>query len=175
MMNISQHPKVIILTGPCGVGKTTIANLLIEELSIELVSGDDIKSTLFPDIDYINKHSTELALVKEKIFELSELHFSNNKSVLIDYVVLGKEYIERFKHRFKDHLVIKVLLPKKKIIYDRDQQRESWVSGRRIIDELYSKYESLKDVIGESHYVDNGEESPIETTKELLALLDVQQ
>jgi len=79
-----KHPKVIIITGPCGVGKTTITNILSQKIEVKFIDGDQIKQRLFPEIVYINKHPDKLEIMKQTILELSKTHFSNGKSVLID-------------------------------------------------------------------------------------------
>lgn len=160
--------KIIILTGPCGVGKTTIANIISKKIKVELIDGDRIKANLFPDVDYITEFPEKLKIVKETILELSKKHFSNDKSVLIDYVIIGRDYISQFQNFFKENLIFKVILPKRMIAYQRDQDRECWTSGRKTIDELYDKYINLIDVIGRDNYVDNEGETAEETALRIL-------
>jgi len=101
---MNKKAKIIILTGPCGVGKTTITKILVEKLDVELIDGDSIRKSLFPNADYISDHPEKLKIVKERIFELSKECFLKNKSVLIDFVVLGKDYIFRYQNTFKEDL-----------------------------------------------------------------------
>jgi len=168
---VNIKPKVIILTGPCGVGKTTIAKILVERLEVELIDGDMIRKSLFPNADFITEHPDKLKIVKQHIFELSKKYFSENKSVLIDYVVLGEAYIAQYKKTFKEHLVIKVLLTDRKVIYERDENRKCWTSGRKMIDELHQKFKDLKGIIGQVNFIDNGNETPEETAKRILKSL----
>lgn len=160
--------KVIILTGPCGVGKTTVANILSKKMDIELISGDGIKQHLFPEIGNITEHPKKLKIVKNTILKSSKSHFSNDKSVLIDYVVVGKEYIASFQNLFRKNLVIKVLLPNRNIIYERDRNRDCWTSGRKIIDHLYDNYLNLIDIIGKENYLDTENETPEDTANKIL-------
>ena len=165
---MNKKNKIIILTGPCGVGKTSIANIVCKKIEVELIDGDKIKENLFPDIDYITEFPEKLKIVKETILELSKEHFSNNKSVLIDYVIIGRDYISQFQNLFKENLIFKVILPKRIVTYQRDQIRECWTSGRQIIDELYDKYINLADVIGQDNYIDNEDETAEETALKIL-------
>lgn len=95
MMN---SPKVIILTGPCGVGKTTISRLCLKRIDATYISGDEIAKKLFPEVSYITKHPEKLRVVKEEIFAMSSRIFHDQETTtLIDYVILGGEYISKFK------------------------------------------------------------------------------
>lgn len=164
-----QHPKVIILTGPCGVGKTTIAKLLLPRIDAEYISGDEIAKSLFPEVSYITKYPEKLKVVKAEIFALSRRYFyEQERTSLIDYVVLGETYISKFKEAFNSDLIIKVLLPKKEIIYQRDVERDCWESGRVMIDHLYDRYVELRESIGADNYIDNGKETVEETVSNLV-------
>ncbi len=164
-----KHPKVIILTGPCGVGKTTISRLCLKRIDALYISGDAIAKKLFPEVSYITKHPKKLKLVKDEIFELSRRFFYDHKqSILIDYVILGADYISKFQETFKSNLIIKVLLPEKEVIYQRDRERDCWESGRAMIDLLYDKYVALRDTIGAENYIDNGKETVKETVDKLM-------
>jgi len=165
---MNKKPKIIIITGPCGVGKTTIAKIISKNIDVKVVNGDKIRKSIFPNIIYITKHPEKLQFVKEKIFELSKQQFFKKQSILIDYVILGEEYIKRFKNEFKEHLVIKVILPSKEVIYERDKKRSCWTSGQKMIDELYQKYLDLVNVIGKENYINNGKETPEETARSIL-------
>lgn len=164
-----KHPKVIILTGPCGVGKTTISRLCLNRLDAAYISGDEIAKRLFPEISYITKHPEKLKIVKNEIFALSSRFFHDQeKTTLIDYVILGDEYISKFKETFKSDLIIKVFLPEREVIYQRDLERDCWESGRAMIDLLYDKYVALRDTIGTDNYIDNGNETVEETVNNLM-------
>ncbi len=165
-----KYPKVIILTGPCGVGKTTISRRCLEHIDAEYISGDEIAKRLFPAISYITKYPEKLAIVKDEILALSKRYFHDQeKTVLIDYVILGVDFISKFKETFKSNLVIKVLLPDREVIYQRDRERDCWESGRAMIDLLYDKYAALRGTIGAENYIDNGKETVEETVHQLVA------
>lgn len=167
-VQLNKNNKIIILTGPCGVGKTSIAKIVSEKIEVELIDGDSIKENLFPDVDYITEFPEKLKIVKETILELSKKHFSKNKPVLIDYVIVGRDYISQFQNLFKENLIFKVILPNRIVTYQRDQNRECWTSGRKMIDELYDKYINLIDVIGQENYIDNEGETAEETALKIL-------
>lgn len=167
--------KVIIITGPCGVGKTTITKLLGKQLKIAVEDGDKIKQTLFPTIDYITQYPEKLKMVKAAIFELSKDYFARNASVIIDYVIIGEDYIKQYQSAFKENLVFKVLLPKKEVIHQRDLERACWTSGKELIDELHQKYLNLVQIIGKENYLDNEKETPEETVQKIIQLIQNKQ
>lgn len=167
-----RHPKVIILTGSCGVGKTTISKLLLKQLDLKYISGDEIATGKFPAISYITEHPEKLQIVKRELYDLSRSYFfDHNKAVLIDYVILGRDYISQFQETFKSKLFLKVLLPDRQVIIQRDQDRACWESGRDMINSLYDKYIGLKDHIGTENYIDNGGQTAQETANLLLQQL----
>ena len=81
---------------------------------------------------------------------------------------LGEEYISEYKNAFKENLIFKVILPKRMVIYERDQNRKCWTSGRKIINELHHKYSNLVDLIGQENYIDNENETPEETAQRII-------
>lgn len=168
-----KNPSVIVITGPCGVGKTTITDVLAKELEILLIRGDDLKHVLYPTISDITQYPERLQEVKAALFTKAKEQFREGHSVVIDYVVLGSAYIQAFQEEFGEYLIMKVLFPPKDVIYQRDEQRDCWTSGRKIIDHLYEKFKTLEDLIGKDNYIDTSHQTPTETAhillKEILA------
>jgi hypothetical protein len=87
-------------------------------------------------------------------------------------VILGEDYIRQFRNAFKEDLIIKVLLPRKMVIYERDQKRICWTSGRKTIDDLYHKYLNLMEVIGHENYIDSEHETAEETAERIISGLN---
>ncbi len=165
------NAKVIVITGPCGVGKTTLTTMIAHQLGGLRISGDEIKHALFPEIADITDHPEKLKFIKDLLFNKSKINFENGHTVIIDYVILGREYIARFQQEFKEDLLFWVLLPSKAVIYARDERRACWSSGRTVIDSLYEKYLELIPLIGEANYIDNGGETPEESVKKVVELV----
>lgn len=161
-------PRIIIITGPCGVGKSTITKLLANELNLPLVSGDQIKEDLFPDIAIITQHPEKLQHIKQEIFEQCRQFFENGRSAVVDYVITGENYIRQFQYAFGKGLSMYVLLPPKEVIYQRDESRECWTSGKEVIDHLYQGYVGLKEVIGPDNYINNEGETAFETLQKIM-------
>ena len=161
-------PLIIVITGPCGVGKTTIVNLLAEELDFSVISGDKLKDELFPQLSIITQFPEKLNSLKQLIFERSREAFQHGDSIIIDYVILGKSYIETYQKEFGTNLLFKVLFPSIKVALERDSKRDCWTSGREVIEHLYERFGSLKEIIGAENYLDTSGKSALETSKILL-------
>ena len=143
--------------------------MLLARIDAHYLSGDEIAKRLYPEVSYITKHPEKLKVVKDEILELSKRYFHDQeRTILIDYVILGEAYLAKFKEAFKSNLMLKVLLPAREVIYRRDQERDCWESGRAMIDQLYDRYIELRDSIGAEHYLDNGKETAEETVSKLV-------
>lgn len=156
-------PIILIVTGPCASGKTTITSLIAENHPFIRICGDDIKHELYPDIVHIQEHPDKLKQVASEIVERARKHFENGEHVVIDYIVLAQERLEEYKRLFSDHLQIRVLLAHRASIIQRDELRECWTAGEACVDQLYESFTQLKDFIGAEHYIDSSEETPEET------------
>ena len=161
--------RVLILTGPGGAGKTTIAELLEKEYGYIFVDGDNLDSEFFPDggqwlpenIENLKKaHDKILAHVKEK-------YDKEGNNIVLDYIIFGDylNFINKFKKEFGDNLDVKVLFPAKKEIIKRDKERQCWTTGEDRINTVYKDFEDLRPEIGEENYLDTTFQTKEETTR----------
>lgn len=160
---IIKKPVVLIVTGPCGSGKTTITDLIVQNQNFTRICGDDIKDELFPGVVKIDEFPKDLEKVYQEIFCRAKKHFSNGENVVIDYVILGKHRIDDYQRTFSKNLIIRVLLSSKEVIIKRDLLRECWTSGEKCVNTLYDSFNKLKDYIGIDNYIDSSEDTPEET------------
>lgn len=151
---------VLIITGPPGVGKTTLAKIICQHNKCSYFSSDEISKKLFPGI-----YKDTLQQLKQTNKELlEELKDYNNKNcIVIDSVFLDEDFIKELKKVFGEHLIIKVIFPPIKTIIERDKARRCWTSGEEDIKRYYKIYQELKEVIGENNYIDNTSQTPEET------------
>lgn len=85
-MNKQIDRKIYIISGPCGVGKSTISKALAQEMEkVVLLEGDKIHSM------FVGKEQPpweeQLSIVWNNILSLTKNFIENNLNVIIDYVV----------------------------------------------------------------------------------------
>ncbi len=158
-MSKSKNKKILILTGPGGSGKSTIAEILVKKYNFLLIDGDREDTEFFPDGEHWKKENLEnLKKAHDKIFNLAkELHNNQNKNIVIDYIIFGDyiNFFEKFKKEFARNLIIKVLFPSLEEMIKRDWDRECWTTGVDRIISVRKEFEDLKKYIGKKNYINS--------------------
>lgn len=161
--------KVLILTGPGGAGKTTIADLLVNRCGFVKVDGDHLDSEFFPQGGHwLPENLPKLRNAQDKIFNEVKKSFNNGlNNVVLDYIIFGEyiNFIERFKKEFGKNFQIKVLFPSKQEMIKRDRNRECWTTGVDRITAVREEFNALKDFIGLENFIDSTGEIEDETFK----------
>jgi adenylate kinase family enzyme len=158
--------KVIILTGPGGSGKTTIAELIVKKRGYILIDGDNEDSKFFPNGDqWLPENTEKLKQAHNKILQKTEQLVKDGNNVVVDYIIFGRytEFLDKFKKSFGNDLDIKVLLPAQDEIIKRDRERENWTTGIERITAVSTELESIKEYIGADNFIDTSKESPEKT------------
>ncbi len=164
---------VIVIAGPPGVGKTTISKMLSGYFNCAYISEDEEAKDVFPETYiHIEDDPDTLKIAESVLLQKAKKIFDSGESVVIDRVNLGKEFIEETKKAFHSHLMIIVLWSPVETIIERDNKRESWTSGESVIKRYCKKYEELKPIIHEKHYIDNSHQTPAETLAELIDAIE---
>jgi adenylate kinase family enzyme len=159
-------PKVLILTGPGGAGKSTIAELLVEQCGFVLLDGDREDTEFFPDGDqWLPENTEKLRLAHEKILRKAKSLWSQGKNVVVDYIIFGRyvEFLELFQKEFGDDLEIKVLMPSQRELIKRDAERECWTTGPDRIAAVAGELLLLKEKIGADNFLNTSNQMPEET------------
>ncbi len=160
--------QVIVITGPCGAGKTTVAEIVAKKLGAALLKADDVTEELFPGLKTIYKHPEKMQELKDEVIRRAKDLHDAGTTVVIDFVVLG-EYINVFKETFGDDLVFRALLPRMEMAIERDAARASWTVGKKHIEELYGFFHRDEPLIGKENIIDNSDETAEETAARILA------
>ena len=167
-------PRVLLLTGTCGSGKSTIAALLAEQANWIRISEDLIWHDRFGK----NRGqflSDEHRLKRRQVHEivlgqlLQGLHLG--RDVVIDATVHESppEAYEEYQRLFEAHAIewsIRVLHPRLAVAVARDASRSCWSVGGKKVKELREKFN--KGLFGAECYVDNSDETAEETVRRLL-------
>lgn len=158
--------KVLILTGPGGTGKTTIAKLLARHCGFTWLDGDREDTEFFPEgKHWLPENSDKLREAHEKILKKTKELLVQKDRVVIDYIIFGHylEFFEKFKKAFGDDLEIRVLFPKQKECVARDLRRKCWTTGHKRIAAVYSDFQSIKNKLGADKFIDSSGQTPGET------------
>ncbi|MFA6428289.1 MAG: AAA family ATPase [Candidatus Buchananbacteria bacterium] len=154
----NSEKKILILTGPGGSGKTTIADLLVQSYGFIKIDGDNLDTEFFPNGgQWFLENSEKLKLAHQKIFTEVKKIFNNGKNnIVLDYIIFGNylEFLEMFKKEFGSKLEIKVLFPSKEEIVKRDKERECWTAGIDRISTVRAEFGAIADIIGKDNFID---------------------
>lgn len=159
-------PHVIVITGPCGAGKTTVSAIVAKKLRVQHLRADDVTHELFPGLENIEQHPRELQELKDEVLRRAKTIFDAGNSVVVDFVVLG-DFIRDFQRMFGDDLMMKVLLPRIEVTIARDTSRECWTVGEKHVKELHDMFIRDTELIGADNFIDNSDETADETARKI--------
>lgn len=168
-------PRVILLTGTCGSGKTTVAALLAAQAGWVHISEDQIWHRCFgknrgPFLS--DEHRLKRRQVHDLVLRQLLPSLDSGRDVVIEACVHESppEAYEEYRRLFQAHGVewsIRVLHPRLEVAVARDSSRACWSVGAKGVAELQEKFN--RGVLGAECYLDNSDETPEETMRRLLA------
>lgn len=141
---------IILINGPCGIGKTTISELIAQDLdNCCLIHGDDIHNSIV-NSQIIPKHlQVTDANIDSMVHNFKEYGFEN---IIIDYVyedvISFKEIVKKFEAY--DQFVVPILLRcglDENIRRDKLRKKED-VMGAERIRELYEVFQNFGSQLG---------------------------
>lgn len=117
--------KLFIITGPAGVGKTTISNKLASSLSKSvLIEGDTVYNFFVGGRISPWKENAPIELFWENCIYLINSYLEKGYDVVFNYII-SDENLKLLKEKFKNYkIVLKVLLTDKNTLLERDKERE---------------------------------------------------
>lgn len=117
--------KLFIITGPAGVGKTTISNNLASSLSKSvLIEGDTVYNFFVGGRISPWKENAPIELFWENCIYLINSYLEKGYDVVFNYII-SDENLKLLKEKFKNYkIVFKVLLTDENTLLERDKERE---------------------------------------------------
>lgn len=124
----NKNAEIFFVTGPCGVGKSTIAKMIASNMkSSALIEGDSIYNMVIGgNVKPWKDDGTYLELFWDNVVDLIENFLKRNINVILDYIIYP-EHLKKITSIFKEKNVnIKyiVLMADKNTILERDSYRE---------------------------------------------------
>jgi len=160
--------RLFLLTGPAGVGKSTISKLLAENLDKScLIEGDDVYHLVVGGYVSPWKEGNQLNLFWKNSLSLIKNCLKEGFDVVFNYI-LNKEQVSEIKKEFPDiEIKFVVLLVDEKTIVERDKLRPlDCQMGER---SLVLLKEMLNENFDEKNILNTSKMTPIETYKEIFS------
>jgi predicted ABC-type ATPase len=117
--------ELYLITGPAGVGKSTISNSLANSISKSaLIEGDDIYNLIKGGYISPWKDGNHLTVFWKNVFVLIDNFLSDGYDVIFNYII-DKDDLEIIKKRFKDYNIkFALLMADEGTLIKRDKMRE---------------------------------------------------
>lgn len=167
-------PKIVILTGPAGAGKSTVGKILANKLENSVVvSTDELRH--FVKRGYVVPWQKEgrfqLNLGAENACLLAKNFYKNGFNVFLDDVICLEERMNIYKKLLKkEKPIFIVLLPAKDVLSKRDLERGEWAMKEKALrhHDLFSEFiKKEKKLI----VIDSSQQTPEETTNIIMEKL----
>lgn len=117
-------PNLYIITGPAGVGKSTVSKAIAENKNKSvLIEGDEIYHQVIGSYISAWKEGNHLDVFWKVCLDSIETYLSNGYDVIFNYII-NPISLNKFKERFKNYNIkFVVLIVDKNILLERDSQR----------------------------------------------------
>jgi len=151
--------KIIIIRGPLGVGKTTIAKSLAEKIDAEYISLDKI----LKDNNLEEKDGIPLENFLQTNSIISKIINKNEKTFIIDGCFYYQEQINDLKSKFPNDIMFFSLISGVEKCIERDAQRDI-VYGKESTEYVHMITTKIK----EGYEIDNTDLSIPETLNRII-------
>ncbi len=163
-------PKIIILTGPPGAGKSTIGRLLAKKIkNSAVVSSDDLRALVKNGKAEIGdkKFGEQLILGAENACLLAKNFYKGGFNVFLDDVLLEDKINVYFNSLKGYNLKIFLLMPNKQVLSKRDLERGKWAMKERAV-RLHDKFTEFIKTEKRFIILDTSNHTPNQTAEEII-------
>ena len=164
-------PKVLIVSGTCASGKTTISYLMSEQYGFVQIDGDWIlekwKTEQNRRVDFNEIHHDVLAMAEGFVLL--------GKSVAIAHVVLP-EFLSLHEEALRERQIdgkIVILMPQESILKFRNTHRKCWpkTTPEYWVMKFYQDFLNAPEDV-KAHFYDNSDETAEQTAENLFKMLN---
>ncbi|MEY4745207.1 MAG: hypothetical protein RL272_1152 [Candidatus Parcubacteria bacterium] len=125
---------IIIVSGPPGAGKTTLASSLSELLGVPLLTKDGVKESLFDSLGWGDREWSKMlgAASIELLYHVIGTHLQAGDPLIVEANFLSRLAETRLGSMLKEHGAYPIQITcsaKEEVLNDRVRQR--WDSGKR--------------------------------------------
>ena len=169
------HPKVIVLSGTPGCGKSTVTRLLVEQYNYTHIEVDKIKQEMFGDEEIFKDKEKHLKLY-DSFLEKSLKEINADKKIVIDYCSV-KGGLEKIKSFFRSHKIkpeFFILAVNKTENLKRNKSREIQVSEEHLLKSL-KEFAQLNKTNWKEHFVKTSNKKPEQIFKILSQKLGIKK
>lgn len=138
---INGGQKVILLSGPCGAGKSSIGRYISQKYGYIHIDGDSVSKRVNWEIRNHRIKDRSGYLVHQEVIETMEVVLGLGYSVIVTYII-EREVLEDYLLPLKKsglQPVFRILLPERKVCINRDISRKGWTAGPEFIDKWYEQ------------------------------------
>jgi shikimate kinase len=168
--------RVLILSGTCGSGKSTIAQLLASEHGWVRISEDDVwRSRFHRNRGAIGsaEHSRKRREIRTEVVRQvrSAAQVAN---AVVDAIVheAGTDSIHEYEELFLAANLdweLRVLHPRLEVAIQRDAARPGWKAGAAGVEELWCRFSG--EILAPDAFVDTSDDEPRQSAQKVLASL----
>ena len=174
---MTQPRKVLLLTGTCGSGKSTVADLIALQAGWQRISEDEIWRRHFGKergAFGTNEYRRRRAVVHQQVLDRTRAALAGGYSVVVDATIheTPPEALEEYRTMFAEAGIswsLCVLHPRLEIAIARDADRVDGSLGAARVASLFAKF--TRRIIPADCFLDTSDESPDVTVSRILTML----
>lgn len=141
----NEKQKVVMITGLCGAGKSSIGQMLERKTGYIHIDGDAVSKRVNWDIRNGCQKKRSGYLVYDELLETIQVLLQQGYSVIGTYV-LSEEEMKKYEAKFTEIGVSNyffVLKTDKDICIQRDKERTCWTAGEEFVMKWYDEQRAL--------------------------------